>query len=43
MGYFYGRKIKNKEINKATGESWSLDDVPERWKAKTEQWLDENE
>ena len=39
MGAFYGQKIRNKEINPRTGESWSLDDVPSLWKKKTEDWL----
>ncbi len=42
MGAFYGRKIRNKEINPKKGEGWKLEDVPSLWKAKTEEWLKAN-
>ena len=42
MGRFYGLKIKNGEINPATGEAWTLNDVPKLWRKATEKWLNEN-
>lgn len=42
MGAFYGKKIKDGEINPKTGKSWKLADVPNYWKDKTENWLKEN-
>ncbi len=42
MGAFYGNKIENKEINTKTGQAWTLNDVPQFWKGKTEKWLLEN-
>ena len=42
MGTFYGQKIRNKEVNPRTGESWKLADVPSLWKKKTEEWLKAN-
>lgn len=42
MGRFYGTKIKNGEINPATGEEWTLNDVPKLWRKATEKWLNEN-
>jgi hypothetical protein len=43
MGAFYGNKIVNKEINAKTGKAWTIKDVPAFWKAKTENWLKENQ
>lgn len=31
MAKIYARKIKNHEINNATGAEWTIDDVPARW------------
>ena len=42
MGRFYGTKIKNGEINPATGAAWTLNDVPKLWRKATEKWLNEN-
>lgn len=42
MGRFYGTKIKNGKINPATGEAWTLNDVPKLWRKATEKWLNEN-
>lgn len=42
MGFFYGTKIKDGEINLKTGVAWTMDDVPPFWKTKTEKWLEEN-
>lgn len=43
MGAFYGKKIKNKEINVKTGTVWKLGDVPSLWRTKTEDWLKTNQ
>jgi len=43
MGAFYRSKIKNKEINKKTGNVWSLEDVPSFWRSKAEKWIAENQ
>ena len=40
MGAFYGKKIRDKEINPRTGEAWKLEDVPSLWRKKTEGWLE---
>lgn len=42
MGRFYGIKIKNGEINDATGEALKIEDVPKLWRKATEKWLAEN-
>ena len=42
MGAFYGKKILKKEINKNTGQPWTLEDVPAYWRPKVETWLAEN-
>ena len=42
MGRFYGTKIKNGEINLATGEAWTLNDVPKLWRKATEKGRNEN-
>lgn len=42
MGAFYGKKIRNKEINTRTGTSWKLEDVPSFWRKWTEDWLEMN-
>lgn len=42
MGRFYGTKIKNGEVNSATGEAWKLEDVPKLWRKATAAWLAAN-
>lgn len=42
MGTFYGKKIRNEEINPKTGKAWKLDDVPSFWKERTNRWLKNN-
>lgn len=42
MGAFYGTKIQNNESNPKTGAAWSIEDVPQLWKSKTEKWLQDN-
>jgi hypothetical protein len=32
MAKIYARKIKNGEINSATGSAWELADVPAKWR-----------
>ncbi len=41
MAKIYFRKIRNGEINLNTGEPWSIDDVPPRWKEAVQKLLDE--
>lgn len=41
MAKVYARKIKNGEINTATGTPWCIDDVPDRWKDAVQKLLDE--
>lgn len=40
MAKIYHRKILNGEINPATDEAWTIDDVPERWRAEVEEMFD---
>lgn len=40
MAKIYFRKIRNGEINLNTGEPWSIDDVPPRWKEAVQKLLD---
>ena len=42
MGCFYGIKIRDGEINHATGLPWVIDDVPKLWKRAAQKWIDEN-
>lgn len=42
MGAYYGKKILNGAINSKTGLSWTIGDVPNYWKVKTQKWLDEH-
>ena len=42
MARFYGTKIKDGDINRSTGNQWTLEDVPDRWRAATEAWLNDN-
>ncbi len=39
MAKLYLKKIKNGELNIATGEAWELKDVPVFWRAKVEELL----
>ncbi len=40
MAKIYYRKIKDADINHKTGEVWTIDDVPERWKEEVQALLD---
>ena len=40
MAKIYYRKIVEGDINVATGEVWTLDDVPERWREEVWNLLD---
>lgn len=42
MAAYYGTKIKNGVINSKTGLPWTINDVPTRRRAETEEWLREN-
>ena len=42
MAYFYGYRIVNGIINPKTGEPWTIEDVPTRYVAATEQWIEEH-
>lgn len=42
MGAFYGKMILNKKINRASGQPWTLADVPSYWRPKAETWLAEH-
>ena len=42
MAAFYGTKIINGEINPKTGEPWVIADVPKRYRAATQIWIDEH-
>ena len=39
MAAFYGRKIVKEEINTKTGLPWTINDVPARWQAATQEWI----
>ena len=39
MAKIYLKKIKNKEMNTATGEAWKLQDVPMLWRVEVEELL----
>lgn len=39
MAKLYAKKILSGDINAATGEPWTLEDVPERWRATVEEML----
>ena len=43
MAKIYLKKIKNKEMNTATGEAWKLQDVPMLWRAEVQALLESNE
>jgi len=40
MAKIYYRKILSGDINPSTGETWSINDVPERWRAEVQAMLD---
>lgn len=40
MAKIYFRKIRDGELNINTGEPWSIDDVPPRWKEAVQKLLD---
>ena len=42
MAAYYGTKIKNGAINSKTGLPWTIEDVPAKRRAETEEWLREN-
>ena len=42
IGEFYGTLIQNGEVNEKTGQPWSIDDVPDRFKAATTTWIAEH-
>ncbi len=42
MDEFYGKKIRNGDMNPKTGEVWKLDDVRAYWKQRVVKWLEEN-
>ena len=42
MGYFYGYRILNQITNPKTGQAWKIEDVPAKWVADTEKWLEEH-
>lgn len=42
MAAYYGTKIKNGVINPKTGLLWTIEDVPAKKRAETEEWLREN-
>lgn len=42
MGYFYGYRIAHNVINPKTNEPWKLEDVPEKYKPVTIQWIEEH-
>jgi hypothetical protein len=42
MAKIYCRKIMAGDINPATGEVWTIDDVPLRWRDETQALLDGN-
>lgn len=41
MAKIYHWKITAREINGSTGKAWTIDDVPERWRAEAQAMLDE--
>jgi len=40
MAKIYYRKITAGDINPSTSEAWSINDVPERWRAEVQAMLD---
>ena len=42
MAKIYYRKISSGDINPATGEIWTIDDVPARWRDEVQAMLDGN-
>jgi len=43
MAKLYYNKIKNQETNFMTGEIWKIEDVPNLWRVKVQEMLDEEE
>ena len=41
MAKIYFRKIKDGELNLATGEAWCIDDVPKTWRKAVQKLLDQ--
>lgn len=41
MAKVYADKIRYKKINSATGQPWTINDVPERYRAEVQRILDE--
>lgn len=42
MAAYYGTKIMKGAINNKTGNPWRIEDVPTRWRAATQEWLEEH-
>ncbi len=42
IGEYYGTFIVNGTINEKTGQPWTIDDVPERFKSATQTWINEH-
>lgn len=40
MVKLYIKKIVNGDINPSTGQPWTIDDVPERWRAEVREQLE---
>ena len=43
MAKLYFNKIRDRGSNILTGETWTIDDVPDRWKVEVQNMLDELE
>lgn len=43
MGKFYGEKILDGMINPKTGKAWTIKDVPDYWRKKTQEWMEERD
>jgi hypothetical protein len=42
MAKLYYRKITTEDIHPITGEKWTINDVPERWKGEVQELLEGN-
>jgi len=40
MAKIYYRKISNEDTHLVTGQLWTINDVPERWKTEVQELLD---
>ena len=40
MGAFYGNMILRGEPKRNSEKPWTIEDVPELWREKTQAWLD---